>query len=570
MRHIKKLATRIGNKGTQVTTSETTKKVTPKITIQKSVVVSERIESPTPVINILTRTSNRPNGFKRCRESILNQTYKNIRHLVSIDNLNDEEYVKSHNVEYFFMDKEAISKEPDIPDPKTGNRFIYNLYLNHLIKEVKEGWVFILDDDDYFADNNCVQKMVNAIKNTTDLILWQMKYPNGQTLPSLQELGMPPKLARISSQCFIVHSGIAKTIRWDGWKCGDFRFVQKAYAKTGEKRVIREVLVNLGGAGLGMKKDIAAPNRNVDLIFNDINRKPSQEIDANSVVASFRNKFSNGKSFLEADAQINNILSIPLNVNKDLHIIGVGWNCSKFVNDFYKSISKQILRNYDLTIHMLDDGSTDKTYDEILKVAKVDNRVKPYKNDKNMGAAYSRYKIVKNIDDDAILIFVDLDDMIKPDTLKIIASIYQKNNIYCTMGKYECLSGRKPDLKWYSNETINNKEYYKIETFDAHALRTCICKYFKNIPESFFKDVNGKWYMYCTDVAYFLGVLNQCKSENVYKLEYKAYIYRDNRKNGTLGRFTKIKKNIIRDEIKNKLKNIQYKYDYSNINSLQS
>ena len=304
MRHIKKLATRIGNKGTQITNTEILKKETPKITIQKSVVVSERIESPTPVINILTRTSNRPNGFKRCRESIVNQTYKNIRHLVSIDNLNDEAYVKAHNVEYFFMDKEAISKEPDIPDPKTGNRFIYNLYLNHLINQVKEGWVFILDDDDYFADQYCVQKMVNAIKNTTDIILWQMKYPNGQTLPSLQELGAPPKLARISSQCFMVHSGIAKTIRWDGWKCGDFRFVQKAYAKTGEKRIIREVLVNLGGAGLGMKKDIAAPNRNIDLIFNDMNRKPSQEMDANSVVASFRNKFS------KQHAQINQILSI--------------------------------------------------------------------------------------------------------------------------------------------------------------------------------------------------------------------------------------------------------------------
>lgn len=280
MRHIKKLATRIGNKGTEVTTTGGLKNETPKITIQKSVIVTERIESPTPVINILTRTSNRPNSFKRCRESIVNQTYKNIRHIVSIDNLADEEYVKSHGVEYFFMDKEAISKETDIPDPKTGNRFIYNLYLNHLINEVKGGWVFILDDDDYFADNNSVQKMVNAIKNPTDLVLWQMKYPNGQVLPSLQELGMPPKLARISSQCFIVHSGIAKTIRWDGWKCGDFRFVQKAYAKTGEKRIIREVLVNLGGVGLGMKKDINTVQSNImdNTVYNNNEHRNAVDI----------------------------------------------------------------------------------------------------------------------------------------------------------------------------------------------------------------------------------------------------------------------------------------------------
>jgi hypothetical protein len=72
--------------------------------------------------------------------------------------------------------------------------------------------------------------------------------------------------------------------------------------------------------------------------------------------------------------------------------------------------------------------------------------------------------------------------------------------------------------------------------------------------------------MYCTDVAYFLGVLYQCKSKNVFKIETKSYIYRDNRKNSTLGRFTKNKKNAIRDEIKSKLKNIKYKNDYSNIN----
>jgi GT2 family glycosyltransferase len=563
MRHIKKLATRIGNKGTQVTNTEIVKKETPKITIQKNVVVTERIESPNPLINILTRTSNRPNGFNRCRESIEKQTYKNIRHIVSIDNLNDEEYVKAHNVDYFFMDKEAISKENDIPDPKTGTRFIYNLYLNHLINEVKEGWIFILDDDDYFADVNSVQKMVNAIKNPTDLVLWQMKYPNGHVLPSLQELGTPPRLARISSQCFMLHSAIAKTIRWDGWKCGDFRFVQNAYKKTGEKRVIREVLVNLGGVGLGMKKDVNTSDLNM-------NQSPMNVYNKNEfggIIDVFKKKFNNSdEKNIKEDKQINQILNTNTIVKKDIHIIGVGWNCSDYINDFYTSICKQIDGNFDITIHMLDDGSTDDSYNKILKIAKNDKRVISYKNDKNYGAAYSRYKIVSKIQDEAILVFVDLDDMIKPNTLRIISSVYQNNEIYCTMGKYECLSGKKPILKWYSDEIINKKEYDKVETFDAHALRTCISKFFKNIPESFFKNVNGEWYMYCTDVAYFLGVLYQCKSKNVFKIETKSYIYRDNRKNSTLGRFTKNKKNAIRDEIKSKLKNIKYKNDYSNIN----
>ena len=43
-----------------------------------------------PLINILTRTSGRPKGFRRNRESILNQTYKNIEILSKLQRLNLE------------------------------------------------------------------------------------------------------------------------------------------------------------------------------------------------------------------------------------------------------------------------------------------------------------------------------------------------------------------------------------------------------------------------------------------------------------------------------------------------
>lgn len=400
MRHIKKLAIRTGNKGTQITTTDVTKRETPKITIQKNVIMTDIIESSNPVINILTRTSNRPNGFKRCRESIENQTYKNIRHLVSIDNMNDEEYVKGYNVEYFFMDKEAISKEPDIADPQTGNRFIYNLYLNHLINEVKEGWVFILDDDDYFADQNCVQKMVNAVKNGTDLILWQMKYPNGHVLPSLQELGKPPRLARISSQCFMLHSAIAKKIRWDGWKCGDFRFVQKAYAKTGEKRVIREVLVNLGGAGLGMKRDIneTAPN----FVMNNIN-KGSGEINPNAALAGFRNKHAKNIEVIEKKKYID--------LKEYKFIIGISSYSRAESLDYLLNQIHSFTNNNLFKVIVLDDFSPEKEkYSNII--SKYENIIY-IRNEKNYGKKLywkSINKILENVKKHKFEWFIQLDD----------------------------------------------------------------------------------------------------------------------------------------------------------------
>ena len=45
------------------------------------------------LINILTRTSNRPIGFYNCYQSIKNQTHNNINHFVSFDNYQDQEYI---------------------------------------------------------------------------------------------------------------------------------------------------------------------------------------------------------------------------------------------------------------------------------------------------------------------------------------------------------------------------------------------------------------------------------------------------------------------------------------------
>lgn len=332
MRKIQKLATRTGNKGMVVKKIPTT----PIVNEQKAKIVLNKIEVLTPVINILTRTSGRPNGFKRCYESIQNQTYKNIRHIVSIDNLEDEAYVKVPGVEYFLMNKEEISAEPDIADPKTGGRFIFNLYLNKLIEKVEDGFIIFLDDDDYLTDKFVIQKIVNSIKSNTDMILWQMKYPNGNVLPSIQELGKTPRIARIGAPCFAVHSGIAKTIKWDGWKCGDFRFIQKVWAKTGDKRVVKETLISLGGAGLGKRNDI-----NVNVNNSNGDNVNSSEIDGKAVLRMLGVKAS--KSTPLINKANNNIFSIKetydflLNLSKN----NVNYSFTRFGdNDIFQMQGK--------------------------------------------------------------------------------------------------------------------------------------------------------------------------------------------------------------------------------------
>jgi glycosyltransferase involved in cell wall biosynthesis len=71
--------------------------------------------------------------------------------------------------------------------------------------------------------------------------------------------------------------------------------------------------------------------------------------------------------------------------------IVVGWNCQQYVKICVDSILSQKIKNFN--IHLLDDKSTDNTYKELLKY-KTHPNVFIYQNSENMGAAYSRYKLL--------------------------------------------------------------------------------------------------------------------------------------------------------------------------------
>lgn len=227
-----------------------------KRVIKTNVSVSASPKTDKPYLNIVTRTSGRPNAFRRCHESIKSQTYPNIRHIVSIDNLEDKFYVENLDIDYYFIDRAELESKPDIPDPKTGKKFPFNLYFNELFSKTTDGWILILDDDDYLANENVVEQIMARVKEPTDLICFQMQYPNGSKLPSDVELGGQPRLGRIGSPCVVFHHSMTKDNKFDGWKCGDFRFINRLWSQTQEKKVIPKALISLGGAGFGLRRDI--------------------------------------------------------------------------------------------------------------------------------------------------------------------------------------------------------------------------------------------------------------------------------------------------------------------------
>lgn len=213
-----------------------------------------------PIINVITRTSNRPNGFDRNYKSIKNQTYKNINHIVIYDNLTDyENYVSKYtNITTFGVDREKLIKNYTGPT-FTSNLFwpsYHNLYFNPVLKTITDGWIIFLDDDDHFFDKNSVKKIVDNLQNEDTLYIWRMLSNGNMVIP--REIGFRMKklqLGNIGSNCFTFHSKWASKYQWDGFKCGDFRFVESLSKTIPNQEWIDEILVVVPSVGFGKRID---------------------------------------------------------------------------------------------------------------------------------------------------------------------------------------------------------------------------------------------------------------------------------------------------------------------------
>lgn len=210
-----------------------------------------------PLINILTRTSNRPNFFDINKTTINTQTYKNIKHIVSVDNEETFTYVSSYDdVKIISINREKIIENDNSVNPNTGIYSPHNLYFNEMLKNVEDGWIMFLDDDDRFSTSQSLEKIVNLIDNEDTLFIWQMRFPNGKAIPTTETINNKPSIGNIGSPCILFHSKYLKNIEWDGWKCGDFRFIKTIYDIIPNKKTIPEMLVTIGQIGNGDKKDL--------------------------------------------------------------------------------------------------------------------------------------------------------------------------------------------------------------------------------------------------------------------------------------------------------------------------
>lgn len=105
-------------------------------------------------------------------------------------------------------------------------------------------------------------------------------------------------------------------------------------------------------------------------------------------------------------------------------IIVPAYNAAQYVGRCVNSICKQSYGNIQLII--IDDGSTDDTLRICMDMKESDNRIQVY-HQKNLGPSAARNCALEYVDGD-FLLFVDADDYLHPDTVKILLEEMDSSN----------------------------------------------------------------------------------------------------------------------------------------------
>lgn len=217
-----------------------------------------------PLINILSRTSNRPKAFSVFLESLLTQTYDEVRLIISTDDDKSYKYCRKKIPSFFPAQIIRLSRTERNPNKTLrlngyNVQFLYhapyNLYENELGKEVEQGFMMHLDDDDKFTRPDSLQIIGSSITSPDDLIMWKVNV-QGRIIPEPDHFGIKPTPTHISGIGFAYHSKYKEYAYWDEFSCCDFRVISRLWNIIPNKIYIDSVLTQTQSIGQGNREDV--------------------------------------------------------------------------------------------------------------------------------------------------------------------------------------------------------------------------------------------------------------------------------------------------------------------------
>ena len=178
-------------------------------------------------LNILIRTSNRPEYFEKCIQSILEQKYENYHVYICYDDMKSLNYLQKYEnhpkITYFYVN--IVSNE----------KYKFNLYCNLLLDRVNDGYIMFLDDDDTYLGNRVFEIINHELRNHL-LICWKFLRPDKVIYP--KNIQNDICLGDIDTSCVCFHVSLKKLSKWNDQQYGDFHFYKPIFKNNQSKKFI--------------------------------------------------------------------------------------------------------------------------------------------------------------------------------------------------------------------------------------------------------------------------------------------------------------------------------------------
>lgn len=181
-------------------------------------------------------------------------------------------------------------------------------------------------------------------------------------------------------------------------------------------------------------------------------------------------------------------------------IITPNYNCARFISQTIESVLAQTYANWEMLI--VDDCSTDGSYEIALEYAAKDSRIKVFRNEQNSGAAISRNRAIEESKGE-YLAFLDSDDLWMPEKLEKQIAFMHENNCDFSFTEYEHIDEESNSLLKVAR-VIKHLTYTKMM---FHCFPGCLTVIYNQnaVGKVYARDIKKN-----NDNALFYPVLRKC------------------------------------------------------------
>jgi len=202
------------------------------------------------------------------------------------------------------------------------------------------------------------------------------------------------------------------------------------------------------------------------------------------------------------------------------------YNAENYIEKSIESVLFQYYKDYDLIV--IDDCSTDGTYDIICNLHKKYGTFIKIRNDVRVGSPLHNLITGINIlskNDEDIIITVDGDDWLYNNSvLFYLNEAYQNDNVFMTYGSFIPASGNYGKYGWPISDF---RSYRQSNLWLASHLRTFKRKIWNLINDMDLRDVDGEYFKYAGDTAVLYPLLEMCGRNHTKYIDDILYVYND-------------------------------------------